>query len=63
MKDNWQQIGDVARRVVNGLAPVTYIVPLHGELAVKLERYAADEGYNAETIIAEAVRSYIGASW
>lgn len=42
------------------LAPVTYIVQLQGALAVALERYAMDEGFNAETIIAEAVRAYLG---
>lgn len=42
------------------LAPVTYYVPLQGTLAVALERYAMDEGVHAETIIAEAIRSYLG---
>jgi hypothetical protein len=42
------------------LAPVTYIVRLQGTLAVSLECYAMDEGIHAETIIAEAVRAYLG---
>jgi hypothetical protein len=45
---------------IRDLAPVTYIAPLNGPLAVSLEHYAAEEGYNAETIIAEAVRAYLG---
>lgn len=42
------------------LAPVTYIVRLQGTLAVALERYAMDQSVNAETIIAEALRAYMG---
>lgn len=42
------------------LAPVTYIVKLHGPLAKALEAYAKAEQSSAETIIKEAVRSYIG---
>jgi hypothetical protein len=42
------------------LAPVMYIVNVQGTLAVALERYAMDQGVNAETIIAEALRSYMG---
>ncbi len=42
------------------LADVTYYVPLQGTLAVALERYAMDEGVHAETIIAEAIRAYLG---
>jgi hypothetical protein len=45
---------------VGHLAPVTYIVQLQGALAVALMRYAMDENVNAETIIAEAVRAYLG---
>lgn len=39
---------------------MTYIIRLQGPLAVALERFAMDEGVNAETIIAEAVRAYMG---
>jgi hypothetical protein len=45
---------------IRDLAPVAYIVRLNGPLAVELEHYAGQEGYNAETIIAEAVRAYLG---
>lgn len=42
------------------LAPVTFIVPIQGSLAVHLCRYAMDSNVNPETIIAEAVRVYLG---
>ncbi len=42
------------------LAPVTFFVPLQGTLAVALTRYAMDQGVNAETVIAEALRAYLG---
>lgn len=42
------------------LAPVTYILKLQGSLAIALERFAMDEGVNAETIVAEAIRAYLG---
>ena len=42
------------------LAPVTMVVPLNGPLAVALYRYAMEQGVKAETIIAEAVRAYLG---
>ena len=44
----------------NSLAPVTYIIKLHGPLARALEAYATVECLSAELIIREAVRSYIG---
>lgn len=44
----------------NALAPVTYIVRLHGPLARALEAYATSEEVSAEMIIREAVRTYIG---
>lgn len=44
----------------NSLAPVTYIVKLHGPLARLLEAYARSEKLPAELIIREAIRSYMG---
>lgn len=44
----------------NALAPVTYIVKLHGPLALALEAYARSEDIGADTIIKEAIRTYIG---
>lgn len=44
----------------NSLAPVTYIVKVHGPLAKALEAYASSEELPAELIIREAIRTYIG---
>ena len=44
----------------NSLAPVTYIIKLHGPLAKALEAYATSETFSAEMIIREAIRTYIG---
>lgn len=44
----------------NSLAPVTYIIKLHGPLARALETYARSEQLSAEMIIREAVRTYMG---
>ena len=51
-------IADIDRK--HALAPVMYIVKLHGPLARALERYAREQDQMAETIIREAVRTYIG---
>lgn len=56
----FQSIGDVTTRLVDKLRPVTYEVEVQGSLAAALRRYAAKEGKKPETIIAEAVRSYMG---
>ncbi len=53
-----QAIPEVDRQ--NALAPVTYIIKLHGPLAKALEAYAGSEHLSAELIIREAVRTYIG---
>jgi hypothetical protein len=45
---------------IEHLAPVSFVVNLSGPLAVHLVAYAMAEGVDAETIIAEAVRSYLG---
>ena len=50
----WYGDGDVAR------APPTYHVPLHPELSKQLALYAASQSMKPETIIAEAVRAYLG---
>ena len=44
----------------NSLAPVTYIIKIHGPLAKALEAYARSEEISAELLIREAVRTYIG---
>ena len=60
MDENWKSIGGIAARLADKLAPVTYSVPLQGSVAVALKDYAAREGKKPETIIAEALRSYLG---
>jgi len=44
----------------NSLAPVTYIIKLHGPLAKALEAYARSEEVSAEMVIRESIRTYIG---
>lgn len=44
----------------NSLAPVTYIIKLHGPLAKALEAYARSEQSSAELIIRESIRTCIG---
>ncbi len=57
---SFERLGEVTRRITNRLAPVTYEVPLAGPLAVHLCAVATKEGQKPETIIAEAVRAYLG---
>lgn len=58
--DNWQKLGDVAARITDRLQPVKFEVALQGSLAVALMVEAAKSGNKPETIIAEAVRAYMG---
>jgi hypothetical protein len=58
--DNWQSIGSVAARIVDRLKPETFSVPLQGPLAGAVRREAEKSGNKPETIIAEAVRAYMG---
>ena len=60
MTDNWQSLGAVTSRLIDKLAPVTFSVPLNGPLAEAVRREAKRLGNKEETIIAEAVRSYLG---
>lgn len=62
MTDSWQKLGEVVARVTDRLAPVTFTVPLQGSLAVTLIAEAMKTGNKPETIIAEAVRAYMGDS-
>lgn len=56
----WQKLGDITARIVDDLKPVTFSVPLQGTLAAALKEEAAKSGNKPETIIAEAVRAYMG---
>jgi hypothetical protein len=47
-------------KVKNTLAPVSFIVPLQGTLALAVYSEAMESGNKPETIIAEAVRAYMG---
>lgn len=58
--DNWQKLGDITARITDRLAPVVFNVELSGPLAVALYAEAMKAGNKPETIIAEAVRSYLG---
>lgn len=58
--DTWQPIGKIAARIVDRLKPETFSVPLQGSLAGAVRREAKKSGNKPETIIAEAVRSYMG---
>jgi hypothetical protein len=55
-----QRLAEITERVGNRLAPVTFIVPLQGSLALAVFAEAMKSGNKAETIIAEAVRAYMG---
>jgi len=58
--DNWTPIGSFAARVVDRLKPETFSVPLHHSLAEALRREAGRSDISPETLIAEAVRYYLG---
>lgn len=60
MTDNRQRLDEITRRITGRLAPVTFIVPIEGTLAVALYDHAGKTGHRAETIIAEALRAYMG---
>ena len=50
---------EIARQFIS--APITYHVQIAPELSRMLEVYAAAESRKPETIIAEALRHYLGA--
>jgi hypothetical protein len=58
--DNWQSLGSITARIVDRLNPETFSVPLQGPLAEALRREASRYDIKPETLIAEAVRSYLG---
>lgn len=60
MTDTWQKLGDITKRVTGHLAPVTFSVPVQGSLAVAVIAEAIKSGNKPETIIAEALRAYMG---
>jgi len=54
VKQNTATVAHLASR------PIAYRVELAREIAVALERYAAQQDQKPETIIAEALRPYLG---
>jgi hypothetical protein len=60
MDDTWQKLSHVTAKIVDRLRPVTFSVPLQPALADAVEREARKTGNKAETIIAEAVRAWMG---
>lgn len=58
--DNWQSLGSITARIVDKLSPVPFEVKLHHPLAEAVRLEAAKTGNKPETIIAEAVRFYMG---
>jgi len=58
--NNWQKLGDITAKIVDKLASVPFEVTLSGPLAEAVRREAKRLGNKEETIIAEAVRSYLG---
>lgn len=60
MTDNWQSLGNITARIVDRLKPVTFTVPLQPTLAEALQREAGRSDISPETLIAEAVRYYLG---
>lgn len=59
-EDTWNSLGAITARIVDKLAPVPFEVTLQASLAAALEKEAAKTGNRPETIIAEAVRAYMG---
>ena len=57
---HWPKLGEITERITNRLAPVQFIVDIDGPLAVALVRHAMDTECEAETVIREAVRAYLG---
>jgi hypothetical protein len=45
---------------IDHLAPVIFMVPVQGTLAVHLSSYALENHITPETVIAEALRAYLG---
>jgi hypothetical protein len=60
VKKNSEFANSVLARIEGHLAPVHYMIRIPGPLAIQVEMYAAEEGYNAETIVLEAIRAYMG---
>lgn len=60
MVDTWQKLGDITAEITDKLSPIIFHVPLHGPLAAALKEEASKVGSKPETLIAEAVRAWMG---
>jgi hypothetical protein len=58
--DNFKSLGSITSRLVDKLQPVPFKVTLAAPLAAAVRKEAKRLGNKEETIIAEAVRSYLG---
>ena len=58
--DTFEKLGDITKRITGRLAPVVFMVPIDGPVAVALYVESAKTGNKVETLIAEAVRAYMG---
>jgi hypothetical protein len=58
--DHWQKLGDVTARITHKLSPVCLSIVLPADLAAAVRKEAIRTGHLPDTIIAEAVRSYVG---
>lgn len=60
MTDTWQKLGDITAKITHKLSPVCLSIVLPADLAAAVKQEAARTGHLPDTIIAEAVRSYVG---
>lgn len=60
VRNSWTKLGEITARITDRLAPVVFTVPIQGSLAVALMAEAMKTGNKPETVIAEAVRAYMG---
>jgi hypothetical protein len=60
VSDHKKRLREITDRIEGILPPVTFIVPLQGTLSVALYHEAMRANCHPETIIAEALRAYLG---
>jgi hypothetical protein len=58
--DTWRSLGAITAPIIDKLSPVPFEVMLHHSLAKAVRLEAAKSGNKPETLIAEAVRFYLG---
>lgn len=60
MTDTWKRLDEITARISGILPPVPFEVTVPNALAVAIFAEATKAGIKPETIILEAVRSYLG---